>query len=199
LDATVGINYLVLPNLEFDLFTGYKFINNEHFYVVNNYYSYLDNFLMGHRTIPQYAKGQTFKIGGKVKYSWQDIFDVGLQYIYYDWKIKEYLDDMNPYDYEMFFAWNKPQSTADLNIGFKVPAIPLKFDLLYHGEFGRKASFHTSDMKDINDLSFKGTYSINKTISVYMAIHNLLFQKYDLWYGYPAQNFNIMGGINVKF
>ena len=42
-------------------------------------------------------------------------------------------------------------------------------------------------------------YNINKTFSVNVQLNNVLFQKYDIYYGYPAQGFNLMGGINVNF
>lgn len=57
----------------------------------------------------------------------------------------------------------------------------------------------TVKMNSINELNFTGTYNINSTIGVYVQLNNLLFQKYDLYWGYPAQKFAAMGGINVNF
>jgi outer membrane receptor protein involved in Fe transport len=55
------------------------------------------------------------------------------------------------------------------------------------------------NLKDIHQVNVSGTYEINDAVSVFAQVNNLLFQRYDLWYGYPAQNFNVMAGINWKF
>jgi hypothetical protein len=207
LDAVWGVKFSVISNLSIDLFTGYKFVNDEHFYITNFAPTDLSEniILCRQRLVPQYMKAQTFKLGGIFKYVYQDIFDLSLKLTYYKWNVEKLSDNINDYDYYSDFksiAWNKSRFETDLNLDFQIPVIPLQLDLLYHGEFGRKALLPynvITDMKDIHDLSFKGTYSIGKTFSVYMAMNNLLFQKYDFWYGYPAQNFNLMGGIGVKF
>ena len=200
LDATFGINFSPVSNLEVHLFTGYKITKDEHFYTAT-YNARADNDrLMGHNIIPEYADANTFKFGGALKYVYQDIFDVGLKLVYYNWDVDSDNEEGAYYNYSQK-AWNKPDFTGDISMGFKVPSLPLRFDLNYYLETGRKAlnNYSEVNMKNINDLSFKGSYSFNKNFSVYVSTNNLLFQKYDLWYGYPAQNFNIMGGISVKF
>jgi hypothetical protein len=201
LDGTLGIKFSLLPNTNVELFSGYKITKDEHFYIMRPILPD-ENIIMGQLITPQYNKAQTFKIGGSLKYAYQDIFDVGLKLTYYKWSIKETKEDRENPLFEKLLAWNKPDFTSDLSIGFKVPTIPLRFDLIYHLETGRKMfEYFTSGvkMKDIHDLSFKGNYTINETFSVFCLTNNLLFQKYDFWYGYPAQNFNIMGGLNIKF
>jgi len=54
-------------------------------------------------------------------------------------------------------------------------------------------------MKNINELNVTGSYTFNDTFGVYVKVNNLLFQKYEMLYGYPLQGFNIMGGININF
>ena len=195
-DGTFGLNFLVLPNLEMGVFTGYKLTKNEHFYahIVMNPQT---GSLMAQRIIPEYAKAETFKLGGSLKYAYQDIFNIGLNLSYYNWQVKEsdlYLQ-----------AWGKPSFVGDIHIGLKTPDFPLRMDLAYRLEAGRKtlppsiSPFVDLNMKNINDLNLKVSYDINNSFTVFAQANNLLFQKYDLWYGYPAQDFNIMGGISVKF
>ncbi|MDR0681225.1 MAG: hypothetical protein LBG15_05175 [Dysgonamonadaceae bacterium] len=191
-DGTAGVRFSPLPNLGIDLFTGYKWVRDEHFFYSKRSLS-----------VPQYAHAQIFKIGGAVKYACYDIFDLGLKLIYQKWNVSELSNiiahEEPPYKLE---AWNKPAFTGDLNIGLNVSTIPFRIDLTYHLEAGRKALFdfnETNRMKNIHDLNVKGNYAINDAFSVFVKINNLFFQKYDLWYGYPAQNFNIMGGIRFKF
>jgi hypothetical protein len=201
LDATVGVNFSVFPNLGIDLFTGYKLVKDEHFYNHGGFFGIND--YMAQKILPQYANAETFKLGGSVKYTYQDIFDWGLKLAYYHWDIKK-LSNLNYYNPAQIGlkAWNKPAFTGDLNIGFRLPIFPLRFDLTYHLEAGRKALYEYGNevnMKNIHDVSSSATYTFNETISFFARANNLLFQKYDLWYGYPAQDFNIMGGISVRF
>jgi len=204
LDATLGINFSPLPSISMGLFTGYKTTNDEHLYIskVPLEYFHDNNIIMGQFVAPQYVKAETFKLGGSIKYAYQDIFDLGLKLTHYKWNTKKSKEDRDNPLFGKSQAWNKPNFVSDLNMGFKVPTLPLRFDLNYHLETGRKYFEYFTDgknMKDIHDLSVKGTYTINNTISVYAATNNLLFQKYDLWHGYPAQGFNIMTGLNIRF
>jgi hypothetical protein len=215
-DGTVGIQYLVIPNLSLEAFTGFKLTKDEHFFSPFSEMHSIDDILTAHQwMVPSYEKTQTIKVGGAIKYAYQDLVDVRLKASYYKWKFFDYGMDEKYVDLEL---GQKPTFESDFSIGVK-PIPQLKLDLRYHLETGRKAevftyfykgvtptstsvsvfSGSTQKMKDIHDLSLTGTYTINKTISVYLTVNNLLFQKYDIWYGYPAQNFNIMGGINVKF
>jgi TonB dependent receptor. len=77
--------------------------------------------------------------------------------------------------------------------------LPIRIDGYYHLENGRKFWKTENKNNSINDLSVKGTYLLNDMLSFYLKANNLLFQKYEFWQGYPAQNFNIMGGVSVKF
>jgi predicted porin len=195
---------MAISNLSLEAFTGYKITKKEHFFLpVSNFYHINNTLIADQWLYPGYEDTQTFKLGGNIHYFFSDIVDVRLNATYYKWFI------LKEKDYYEFTAWHKPDFETDLTIGLQL--IPrLRFDLLYHLETGRKVDVterynaiytlvDSVKMKNIHDLSFKGTYSINKTISTYVTINNLLFQKYDLWYGYPNENFNIMVGISVKF
>ncbi|GHT51374.1 hypothetical protein FACS189440_20320 [Bacteroidia bacterium] len=205
LDGTAGIDFSPASNWNIGLFTGYQFVKDEHLYISNGSLPiYLGiPFLMGKDIIPQYVNAEKFKLGGTINYAYQDIFDLGLKVTYNHWNVNELsniVDHSEPF-YKLK-AWNKPVFTGDLNLGYKIPVVPFRLDLIYHLETGRKnLNINTGDesMKDIHDVSFAGTYTINETLSVFAKANNLLFQKYDLWYGYPAQNFNLMLGINIKF
>jgi hypothetical protein len=203
-DGTVGIRFSPSSSWGIDLFTGYKWMRDEHFYLSERFMLNVgDKYLTAQKIVPQYAHAQTFKLGGILNYSYQDIFDLGLKWVYQKWNVHELSNiasSGNP-SYPLG-AWNKPVFTGDLNMGFKVPAIPFRVDLAYHLEAGRKTVSGFNEiirMKNIHDLNLKGNYTFNDTCSVFVKINNLLYQKYDLFYGYPAQNFNIMGGISLKF
>jgi outer membrane cobalamin receptor len=207
LDGTIGIDFSPASNWSIGLFTGYQMVKNEHFYlmlyspyILNTEY-FADIFIIEQSIIPQYGDAQIFKLGGSLKYAYQDIFDFSLKGTYYHWDVKKLSD--NSIEALGLTAWNKPAFVGDLNLGYKIPVVPFHLDLTYHLETGRKSfninTWNAESMKNIHDVSFAGTYTLNETIAVFAKANNLLFQKYDLWYGYPAQNFNIMLGVNIKF
>ena len=204
LDATVGIKFMPLPALSAGIFGGYKITKDEHFYYSNvgakNYFEDAPPMLSGNWITPIYENANTVKLGADFKYAFQNIFEIDLKGTYYHWIISNNSDDLTVHK-----AWNKPDFEMNLNAAYCSPWIPLRFDLSYLGAFGRKATdaFYSANailhMKNIHDLSVKATYSITSNFSVYGSLNNLLFSKYDFWWGYPAQGFNIMAGISILF
>ena len=45
-------------------------------------------------------------------------------------------------------------------------------------------------MDNINELNLTGAYNFNDTFGLYLKLNNVLFQKYELYYGYPLQKFS---------
>ena len=218
LDATVGIKFLPVSTMSLDIFGGYKITKDEHFYYPNfgdKFYIDLSTpVLAGNWITPVYQDANTFKLGADLKYSYQDVFEFGLKGTYYNWTItseqetQHYSDNpasstLIPYE-PLQIAWNKPSFETKLNVAYNSPWWPFRVDLSYLGAYDRKATetpFRTEmiKMKNIHDLSLKGTYFITPNFSAYLSANNLLFSKYDFWWGYPAQGFNIMGGLSVLF
>jgi len=185
LDGTAGFKTSVLGSLGLDFYLGYKMTKQEHFYLPDsvNYYNNVCGI--------NYYDSKVFKIGANIRYQFQKMFDIGLKATYYNLDI----------DKSDAKAWNKPTFESDLTAGFKFQMIPLRIDMAYHLEAGRKsfANKEIINMENINDVSLTGTYSFNDTFSVFAKADNLLAQKYDIWYGYPAAGIRFMGGLSVKW
>ena len=197
LNADLRLNYLILDNLKIGAFGGYEFIKDEHFLATVPIYRTDDmdrrTILHGQSMQPFYEDVNLFKFGFSTDYSHQDIFEFKLKGIFNSWTRQESIDGLD------FVPYGKPNFIGDLNIAYKFDAIPLRLDAYYRLETGRKF-WQTEDKNNsINDLSLKGSYLFNSTLSFYLKANNLLFQDYEFWYGYPAQGFNIMGGLSVKF
>lgn len=184
----IGLHITPTPNASVDIYTGWKEFNDEHFYTSKNVNLNVNSsYLLG--LTPEYSDGDVFKLGLKAAYQLPDIFYINADICYNKWSVNDIEN-----------AYNKPDFFADLGVGYQVQEIPLKFDINYHLEIGRET--YTSEkksMKDIHDLRAKATYTFNDTWSFFAQANNLLLQKYDFWEGYPAQNFNIMGGLSVRF
>jgi len=200
LDATAGIKFMPLSTLSVDIFGGYKITQDEHFFYPRTGAKNFDPstpMLAGNWITPVYDDANTLKFGADLKYAFQDILELNLKGTYYKWMMSD-VDDMLHNN-----AWNKPDFEINLNTACRLPMLPLRFDLSYLGAYGRVAGYQwlydSVKMKDIHDLSIKGTYSITPNFSAYLSFNNLLFSKYDFWWGYPAQGFNIMGGLSILF
>jgi hypothetical protein len=186
-------------------------VKNEHFFntalsPVATCFSTETSFIAGGMIYPLYADADVFSLGGELKYKYQDMFELGLKATYYNWNISsDVVSFIDPAFSNLVSGtdtpWGKPDFEAELTAGYKFPQLPLRLDAVYHLETGRKAFFSTGpgNMKNINNLGISGTYTINNTFSVFAKANNLLFQKYDLFYGYPAQNFSILGGLSIRF
>ncbi|MDR1681811.1 MAG: hypothetical protein LBS25_00260 [Candidatus Symbiothrix sp.] len=187
LDATVGLSYTPVANLGLNFFAGNTWIYNEHF---------LPNM------VPFYYDISLYKLGGNIKYDYQGMVDFDVQLLYNHWNILEAKELIfNPSGIAAE-AWNKPVFIGKAKVGVNIPHLPLRCDLNYHLETGRKTlnyNAETEQMKNIHDLSLSANYILNPTVSFFAKVNNLLFQKYDIWYAYPAQNCNIMAGASIKF
>jgi hypothetical protein len=218
-------------NLSVDLFTGYKWVKDEHFYLRDVYWNYLLYplpvtvmplpqplpFLEETPMRPQYADANVFKVGVSAKYQYQDRIDLSMKLIYNRWKVTDLQTDITLRPASICEAWNKPTFTGDWAIGIKLPTMPLRIDLNYHLETGRKTWLpsrnipgigllvafpdpgETLKMKNIHAANATLSYPLTKSLSIYGKANNLFFQKYDLWYGYPAQGFHLMLGAALKF
>ena len=197
LDAVAGFKSSVIPNFWFDFFAGYRITKDEHFYRQTQESTVFYDSLGVNFSEPDYVNAKVFKAGTHLKYQWRNQFEAGLKAVYYHYTLDGDELDGGP---RTFGAWNKPQFEADFQLGYSFP-FPLRIDLAYHLETGREQliSDQVVSMDDVYELNLQGTYSISDSFSFYIKANNLLFQRYDLWYGYPAQGFNAMLGISIKF
>ncbi|MDH8700889.1 hypothetical protein M2138_000223 [Dysgonomonadaceae bacterium PH5-43] len=201
LDAALGAKFRLMPNFGVNVFAGYKIVKDEHFYgsTFDAPFFYNDLgcvfFTRYSNSIPAVRDANVFKLGAELNYAHQDLLKLGAKATYYNWDVDR------PQSGGAGEAYNKPIFEADVNVGTKIQSAPLYIDLNYHLEAGRKTSAYSiiKNMKNINDLSLKVNYLFNDSFTVFAQANNLLFQEYDIWYGYPAQKFNVMAGINIKF
>jgi hypothetical protein len=231
LDGTLGVTFSPTVNLSVDLFTGYKWVKDEHFYLRDIYWNYLlyplpvtilphplPLLLLEEPPMrPQYADANVFKVGVSAKYQYQDRLDLSMKLVYNRWKVTDIQTDITLRPVPLREAWNKPVFTGDWAIGVKLPTMPLRIDLNYHLETGRKTWIPnensvdagnlvappypgaTLKMKNIHAANATLSYPLTQSLSIYGKANNLFFQKYDLWYGYPAQGFHLMLGAALKF
>lgn len=191
LDATLGIKSGIAPGFWFDIFGGYKITKDDVFFVPS-YAIYSKSFANVSNAL-QIDADHLF-VGANLKYSYQQLLDINLKGVYNNWNIKQ-KDGAPRYD-----AYGKPQ--MELTTGVTVrPIQSITASLDYYLATGRKTYIggHDEKMKNINELNLTGTYTLNDTFGLYLKLNNVLFQKYEVYYGYPLQSFSAMVGVNINF
>ncbi|TXI87467.1 MAG: hypothetical protein E6Q37_01895 [Crocinitomicaceae bacterium] len=61
-----------------------------------------------------------------------------------------------------------------------------------NGQYAKKMGF-------IADVNLGVEYRYNKRISAFLEFNNLAAQRYQRWYHYPVQGFQVMGGVTFRF
>jgi len=97
-------------------------------------------------------------------------------------------------------AFNKPGFEVDLRSSLEIMRnLKVTLNYFFAGERWSYYGGAEKEMDAINDLNLGAVYEITDAFSLNLRANNLLFQKYDIWYGHPAQGFNASGGFTFKF
>ncbi len=104
-------------------------------------------------------------------------------------------------------AWHKPQNEVTLKSAYNLrDKIVLNVSVFGRGKsYARMAAsdsslgFVSEKIKGYVDANLGIEYHYSKILSVYLNMNNLGFSKYDRWYSYPSEGFNVLGGISYSF
>lgn len=194
LNSRVGIKSGAAPGFWFDVFGGYDITDDYLFFLPSGDLS--GGFSQAMQDWALDTKRLFF--GASVKYAYQNYLEFMLKGVYNSWDV----------DAGVWVGGTTPEAKAfgnpefELNAGITLrPIEKLAFALDYNYAGGRYISFALGDQKmnDINELNLTASYTLNETFGAYVKLNNLLFQEYELFYGYPSQKFNAMVGINLNF
>lgn len=217
-DINLGFKSGVIPNLEFEVFGGYKHTKNDHLYVAHSTFYNIDGVDLvtwGNLGTPIYDQISTGHFGGEVKTKLIPATTLKGRLTGYFYNVKE--NDK---------AWGRPTFTADITADIK-PFDKLTISLQYLLMGGRKglssythveadavgniieltenslptleAEVRTMSMKAINEFNVHVEYELLKYLSIYGRVNNVLNQKYEQHLGYTMQGFNALGGVSLKF
>ncbi|MDR1675199.1 MAG: TonB-dependent receptor [Tannerella sp.] len=199
LDATAGIRSGVTRDFWLSVFAGYKIIENAVFFVP--YRNDLSEF--GNYSTALQPDAAVFDVGAMLKYSYRGQVDVSLKGVYHNASFSSSGDNdtrtFGPRLEEML-PFGFPE--VEINAGLTVkPVQPLTLALDYYLGANRCTWLYgeIAGLNNLNDLNLTASWNFNDTFGVYAKLNNLLFQKQELWYGYPMQSFNAMAGININF
>ncbi|MDR1518437.1 MAG: hypothetical protein LBS52_10220 [Dysgonamonadaceae bacterium] len=199
IDMELGAKIGEADGFRFDIFGGFKKTSDEHFLLFEQTSSTPPTSSANKEYLnPFYADLSRSFIGGRVQNNSLSFLElsVGLKKNLYTLKGLT-IGDTEVSDAK---AYNRPGFEADIRTTFEVAA-DLKFTLNYYFAGDRWTYFNRENVKmgSISDLNLGAVYRFTDWLSINVKANNLLFQKYDIWYGFPAQGFNAMGGATIKF
>lgn len=199
LDAVLGIKSGVAPGFWFDIFGGYRITSDDVLFLPSTDFEdgHFGNFSEAMEDIDT----KQFFIGANLKYSYQPWADVSLKGVYNHWTASYGDDWIGVANEDLAHAWGKPEVeiTASLTIR---PVENLSLLVDYYLATGRYTQLYgegEEKLDNINELNVTGTYTFNDTFGLYAKLNNVLFQDYELYYGYPVQGFHAMIGLNINF
>lgn len=104
-------------------------------------------------------------------------------------------------------AWHLPVYAATLRANYNLfEKIYVKLDFTLQGGrpspaglFDTDTTTPNSELGILADANFHAEYRYSKRLSAYIQFNNLAAQKYQRWYGYPVQGFQVMGGVTFGF
>ncbi len=128
-----------------------------------------------------------------------------------DYKISETVDIYGRLEYRKYAlateaeAWNRPTAKLTAGTNFRInKKITINGALLIRGETKDRlptsaTAFRVVTLPSFADLNGGIDYQISKRISIFAQANNLLNTKYQTYLYYPANGFNIFGGLSVSF
>lgn len=201
-DIEAGAKIGEASGFRFDIFGGFKKTEDEHFLILNHmYHDALATpypFYIIENLLPVIGDLSHSHIGGMIQSNIWAPLDISLRLKKNFYTVSDLT--IHAAQISDAKAYNKSGFETDIRATFEAMS-NLKFTLNYYFLGDRWSYFDGANVKmgNINDLNFGAVYDINDSFAINLKANNLLFQKYDIWYGHPAQGFNAMGGFTFKF
>lgn len=200
LNGQAGVKCGAAPGFWFDVFAGYKIRSSDALFVPSRIFyegefANYSNVLWGIDT-------KAFFAGANLKYSYQNYLDIQLKGVYNNWK-GNYDDNWvgGTPNADLTYVYGRPKAEINADVTVK-PIEKLAIGLNYYLATDRYTRlFGAEDYKlnNINELNLQVGYTFNDTFGAYIKLNNVLNQQYEMYYGYPMQGINIMGGVNINF
>lgn len=142
-----------------------------------------------------------------VVYDGADVVHVGGQIGWQQLEKVKFIVSGDWYQYSMDVEQH-PWHTPTLRLGL-LTSYNIQNKIIVHSEVyylnGQYAKVNTGagnttvNMKGLIDVNLGAEYRYNKFLSLYVDFRNLAGQRYERWYGYPTQKFNLIGGLTYTF
>jgi len=186
-----GVKGQFFDNMSYNVGINFSYIGDLHFYV-NDTTSY---FQRGFNVV--YANATYFNIYGELAYMLGEKLTVTAKGNYHNYSPEG-----------MSVVYHRPAWDASLGARYNLRnKLIFTLDLYFRGgQFAR--DFVTDTITGIKspivvelnpqvDLNLGAEYRITKNISVWVNFNNMAAWRYNRWYNYPTQQFNVIGGFTL--
>jgi len=189
----LGFKFKPVYNLLIDGFVDYKQFDNQYFFVNKEYscdtLTGNNSNLFSNRFNVIYSKASQAKIGIRANYNLCSTINVQFKGAYNGWTVKS-----------EEHAWNKPDWEADLSSDIKISnELTVSGNLFYEGKRWAKIGTTAVPMNSKIDINLGAAYSYSNSFTAFGKINNLINRKYQDFYGYDVQGFNVMAGVAFSF
>ena len=200
LNGQVGVKCGAAPGFWFDVFAGYKIRSSDALFVPSRIFN--EGEFGNYSNVLPGIDTKAFFAGANLKYSYQNFLDIQLKGVYNSWK-GNYDDTWvgGTSNADLTYVYGRPKVEINADVTVK-PIEKLAIGLNYYLATDRYTClFGAEDYKlnNINELNLQVGYTFNDTFGAYIKLNNVLNQQYEMYYGYPMQGINIMGGVNINF
>lgn len=200
LNGQVGVKCGAAPGFWFDVFAGYKIRSSDALFVPSRIFN--EGEFGNYSNVLPGIDTKAFFAGANLKYSYQNYLDIQLKGVYNNWK-GNYDDNWvgGTPNADLTYVYGRPKAEINADVTVK-PIEKLAIGLNYYLATDRYTRlFGAEDYKlnNINELNLQVGYTFNDTFGAYIKLNNVLNQQYEMYYGYPMQGINIMGGVNINF
>lgn len=200
LNGQVGLKCGAAPGFWFDVFAGYKIRSSDALFVPS--FTFNEGEFGNYSNALSDIDTKAFFAGANLKYSYQNFLDIQLKGVYNSWK-GNYNDEWEggSSNADLTYVYGRPKVEINADVTVK-PIEKLAIGLNYYlatDRYTRLFAMEDYKLNNINELNLQVGYTFNDTFGAYIKVNNLLNQQYEMYYGYPMQGINIMGGVNINF
>lgn len=200
LNGQVGLKCGAAPGFWFDVFAGYKIRSSDALFVPS--FTFNESEFGNYSNALSGIDTKAFFAGANLKYSYQNFLDIQLKGVYNSWK-GNYNDEWEggSSNADLTYVYGRPKVEINADVTVK-PIDKLAIGLNYYlatDRYTRLFAMEDYKLNNINELNLQVGYTFNDTFGAYIKVNNLLNQQYEMYYGYPMQGINIMGGVNINF
>ncbi|MBR1808972.1 MAG: TonB-dependent receptor [Paludibacteraceae bacterium] len=196
-DAFLGFKIRPHANFLMDIYADYKYTKYDVFFRPS---TDADNKFTGYFDLVS-EPYQRWQIGARFHYHYQDIVFISLDGFYNIWKGDKNFNNL--YQIPDNHILDRPTWGVNLRVDGKIDS---KWSVYTVNWFsGGAYALDTSTfatavaLKPVIDLNVGAQYNVNKWLSCYLQLNNLLNRKHDVFYGYQSQGINFLLGVSYAF
>lgn len=205
-----GFDGKLSKKTNFKVSAEYAIIDDHPFYYQNESYYFNPTYnpaplVVDNTFAVLYDNTNRLKLNAEIFHASSDKLNVLVSANYYQYSLEQQQE-----------AWNMPNWDGNISVSYKVnEQLTLSADIFFLGQrktliieeanplditaLAKTPTYKSYNLDTALDLNIKGNYLLTSKFSVFAQLNNFGFQKYQRWFGYPVQSFNLLAGVSYSF